>query len=483
MKKLLIISFIPLLVFTACKKDLTSINVDPKAPQTVPSATLFTNAQHTLINTLTSSNVNLNIFRLVDQYWQEVTYTDESNYDLNQRSIPQNMWNSLYRDVLQDLERSKTLVPEDLYPSMDPAELSKLQGNKIAMADILEVYTYYYLVTTYGNIPYTEALNIEATTTPKYDDQKEVYDKLLTRLDADIAALDDSQEGFGSADIVYGGDIDQWKLFANSFKLKMGITIADFDAAKAKTVVESAVAAGVFTSNADNALFAYLSGPPNTNPIWVDLVQSGRKDFVAASTIVKVMTSLNDPRIPLFFTNDFVGGYSGGKPGESSNYTTFSKPSDQIIAPDFPALLLSYDEVEFDLAEAVERGYSVGGTAKEHYDNAVTSSILYWGGAVTDATAYLAKPSVNYLTATGTYREKIGIQKWISLYNRGWDAWIEIRRLDYPKLIAPASALSDFPIRYTYPINEQNLNKANYDAASSAIGGDKVTTKLFWDKF
>ncbi len=483
MKKILLTILIPMLVLTACKKDLTSINVDPKAPPTVPSGTLFTNAQHELINTLTSSNVNLNIFRLVDQYWQEVTYTDESNYDLNQRSIPQNMWNSLYRDVLQDLERSKDLVPADLYPPLSPAELAKLQANKVAMADILQVYTYYYLVIAYGNIPYTEALNIEATTAPKYDDQKEVYYKLLDRLDADIAALDNSQEGIGAADIIYGGDVDSWILFANSFKLKMGLTIADFDDAKAKSVVESAVAAGVFSSNADNAVFNYLSAPPNTNPIWVDLVQSGRKDFVAAKTIIDVMMPLNDPRMSLYFTTDFAGGYSGGTPGASSNYTTFSKPANQIIAPEFPALFLSYSEIEFDLAEAVERGYSVGGTALMHYNNAITASIMYWGGTSTEATVYIAQPSVNYLTVTGTYKEKIGMQKWIALYNRGWDAWNEIRRLDYPQIIAPPSALSVFPVRYTYPINEQNLNKANYDAAASAIGGDQVGTKLFWDKF
>ncbi len=488
MKKILIISFVPLLVFSACKKDVTSINVDPKAPQTVPSASLFTNAQHEMVNTLTSSNVNLNIFRLLDQYWQEVTYTDESNYDLNQRSIPQNVWNSLYRDVLQDLERSKQLVPADVLPS-DTTGLKTIQQNKIMMADILQVYTYYYLVTTYGNIPYTDALKIDVTTTPKYDDQKEVYYKLLERLDGDIAVLDDSQEGFGSADILYGGDISKWKLFANSFKLKMGITIADFDGAKAKAVVESAVAAGVFTSNVNNASFAYQSSPPNTNPIWVDLVQSGRKDFVAASTIVDKMSSLNDPRLSYFFTPDFAGDYSGGTPGEGSNYTTFSKPSDPIIKPDFPALLLSYDEVEFDLAEAVERSYNVAGTAKEHYDKAIIASILYWGtlsGSTTsasEAAAYLAQPSVNYLTATGTYKQKIGIQKWIAFYNRGWDGWIEIRRLGYPQITAPASALTDFPVRYTYPINEQNLNTANYTTAAAAIGGDEVTTKLFWDTF
>jgi hypothetical protein len=262
----------------------------------------------------------------------------------------------------------------------------------------------------------------------------------------------------------------------------MGMTIADADNAKAKSVVESAVTAGVFTSNADNAEFAYLTSPPNTNPIWVDLVQSGRKDFVATSTIVNRMKTLNDPRTDDYFTFDASGSdYSGGIPGASNNYATFSKPAEAITAPDFPALLLDYSEVEFFLAEAVERGYAVGGTAVSHYNKAVTASILYWGGTTAEATAYLAQPSVVYNSAN--WKQLIGEQKWIALYNRGWDEWIEWRRLDYPALVKPPTAQTAIPLRFTYPIPEQNLNTANYKAAATAIGGDLVTTKLFWDKF
>ncbi len=74
-------------------------------------------------------------------------------------------------------------------------------------------------------------------------------------------------------------------------------------------------------------------------------------------------------------------------------------------------------------------------------------------------------------------------QKYYALYNRGWDEWIEQRRLDQPAIIAPSNALTAYPVRFTYNIDEQNINTANYNAASTAIGGDKVTTKLFWDKF
>jgi hypothetical protein len=49
-------------------------------------------------------------------------------------------------------------------------------------------------------------------------------------------------------------------------------------------------------------------------------------------------------------------------------------------------------------------------------------------------------------------------------------------------ITAPVNAKSGFPNRLTYPNTEQTLNGTSYTAAASAIGGDVVTTKLFWDK-
>jgi hypothetical protein len=472
MKKLLILAVVPLLMLSACKKDITSINVDPKNPQQAPAPTFFSNAQLNLVDLLTSTNVNDNIFRLIMQYWQETTYTDESNYDIVTRQQPNIIWNTLYRDVIRDLREAKTLIPNQA--------TGNVQKNQLAMVEITEILSWYYLVTTFGDIPYSEAINPEISL-PKYDKQQDIYMDLLTRLDAAIANLS-AGEGSGSleaADLFYEGDVDSWIKFANSLKLKMGMTIADADNAKAKATVESAVASGVFTSNADNAVFHYLAAPPNTNPIWDDLVQSGRKDFVAASTIINRMEALNDPRLEEYFTEDAVGGYSGGTPGASSNYATFSKPDEAISAPDYPSTILSYAEVEFFLAEAKERGYNVPGTAQQHYNNAVTASILEWGGTTTEANAYLAQPGVAYSSAN--WKQLIGEQKWIALYNRGWDAWIEWRRLDAPTIVAPPTALSVTPLRYTYPIPEQNLNTTNWTSAKSSMGGDLVSIKLFWD--
>ena len=80
------------------------------------------------------------------------------------------------------------------------------------------------------------------------------------------------------------------------------------------------------------------------------------------------------------------------------------------------------------------------------------------------------------------FRKKIGLQKWIALYNRGLEGWAEWRRFDTPVFnIARNKTIDDIPMRMPYPFNENNLNLSSYTAASNAIGGDLVSTKLFWD--
>ena len=258
--------------------------------------------------------------------------------------------------------------------------------------------------------------------------------------------------------------------------------VADVDVNKAKTAVESADA-NAFQSAADNAVFTYLKTTPNTNPIWVDLIQSNRQDFIAANTLIDKLKVLNDPRLSLYFKPNDAGAYVGGKPGSNNTFSDYAKVADKVTAQDFPGLLLDYVEIEFYRAEAKERGFSVAGTAEQHYNNAITASILYWGGTAAQADAYLALPAVAYSTASGNYKEKIGTQKWIALQNRGYEAWTEYRRLDFPVLVPPTTAKSGFPNRFTYPTNEQTLNGSNYTEAAAKMGGDRVESKIFWDKF
>ena len=95
-------------------------------------------------------------------------------------------------------------------------------------------------------------------------------------------------------------------------------------------------------------------------------------------------------------------------------------------------------------------------------------------------------PTIAYSTAPGTYKQKIGYQYWVALYNQPTESWTQWRRLDYPQLplaASPVNGITVIPRRFSYPTSEQNLNGANLTQAATAIGGDNVATKLFWDKF
>lgn len=485
MKKIfLFISFIALTVVSSCSDDITRLNDDTKNPTTTEAAFLFTNAQKNLVDQMVSSSVNINVFRLFSQYWTETTYPDESQYDIATRSVPDNHFRVLYRDVLRDLQESKMLLQQDL-ALLPPTATGAIAivNNKIAIADILMCYSYSVLVDTFGDVPYSESLDIEGHPLPKYDDAKTIYKALITRLTEDNNKLTSSEASFGEADLIYSGDAAKWSKFANSLRLRMAINMADVDAAYAATEVIAAVNAGVLASNADNTDLKYETLQPNANPLYADLVVSGRNDFVPANTFVDKMNALSDPRRAKYFT-EFNGGYSGGIYGTNNNYNNFSHISETLADPRFAGTIMDYTEVRFLLAEAAARGIAITGTAEEHYNAAITASMEDWGVATANVATYLARTDVSWATATGNWKQKIGEQAWIALYNRGFEGWTSYRRLDYPVLVAPAEAdITQVPTRYTYPAREETLNGDSVDAASTAIGGNTLTTKIFWDVF
>jgi hypothetical protein len=270
-----------------------------------------------------------------------------------------------------------------------------------------------------------------------------------------------------------------WKKFGNSLLIKLAINLADANSAKAKSTIEGAYA-GAYEFG-ELCQISYPGGA-NSNPLYVDLVQSGRHDFVPANTIVDKMNSLNDPRRDDYFTL-YEGEYVGGIYGESNNWSSYSHIAPAIEEPDFPMVMMDYTEVAFYLAEAAARGYSVGGDAATWYNNGVKSSILHWGGTENEYNTYIAQANVAF--NAGSWKQSIGTQAWLAFYVRGFHGWTSWRRLDAPALnLPPAPETNDgqVPKRFTYPVNEQTLNAANYDQAASAIGGDHMSTKVFWDK-
>jgi len=532
MKRIYLILIVLVGISVSCTKNFEDWQKDEKNPTEVPGEMLFTNAQKDLADQVAETNVNVNNWKLFAQHWTEVTYTNEANYDIISRTVADGVFRIFYRDILMDLKRARTYISAQVTVTPEQEGVVK---NKLYIIDILEVYSYQRLVDIFGNIPYTQALDIDATLNPSYDDGLTIYKDLVARLDKDIAGLNTGFKSFDKTDLYYDGDVAAWKVFAYSLKARLGITIADADPAFAQSTFEAAAPNG-FTSSDQNATLVYLKNPTSsTNPLWQSLVNSGRDDFVPANTIVDMMHELNDPRITAYFQamdfaysigdhgekvdtelegegkmvliyTGFEGGDSlvqvdlpftalqadssntftynvGGQYGYPSSFATHSHTGAIFYTETFPSTLMSYTEMEFYRAEAAARGWSSKGDAVSHYEAAITSSFADWG--IDGAAEYIASEGVAW-DGSGDWKKVIGTQAWLGFYQRGFEAWTTYRRLDWPVMNVPeAPETSDggVPRRLTFPVNEQTLNKANYYQAAEAIGGDDMTTKVFWDKY
>ncbi|REC48058.1 SusD/RagB family nutrient-binding outer membrane lipoprotein [Chryseobacterium pennipullorum] len=456
------------LALSSCQGDLTSLNDDPKHPSILPSENLLATAMYQSSYYMDNPSVNFNNYRFFTQQWAETQYPDETQYNLVTRNQPRNHFNRMYVYSINNLRQAKANLKNEV-------ETDEVRANKLATLEIEEIFIWENIVDTYGDVPYSEAFKPNEILTPKYDDAKTIYVDLIKRIDAAVASI---KPGSGYSDLVYGGDMTKWKKFANSIKLRLGINLADIDPALAKTTVESAITSGVISSDAEAYKFKY-DGNTFSNPVFDNLVASNRNDFIPSELTIKTMSTLSDPRMDVWFTK-VEGVYKGGVFGELNDpYTKFSQLSSYFRSATTASNLLSYAEVAFLKAEAAARNFAAGGTAAELYVTAVTESMRENQVSTANTATYLAANPFN----AANWKQSIGTQAWIAMFNKGFASWNFTRRLDYPILVnPPKSNLSSVPYRMPYPDHEYVLNGANVQAAAAKIGGDKATTKLFWDK-
>ena len=496
MKKLLIIISI-FLAFSACSK-LEDLNINVKDFAEVSGESLYNGATLQFMNQMSTQNVNQNLSLMWMQHFANTTYADESRYDMTTRGVPILTSNTMYRLVLMNYKEAARVLQTQPLAGISQAQ----RDNQLAIVEIMAVFAWSYVIENFGDMPYSQALDYNFPS-PVYDDGLTVYKDLISRLNTAMEKLTLTEAGMPSGyDNIFGSTVAgtaMWYKFANTLKLRMGLMLYDVDAGYSKTVVEAA-APNVFAAG-DVMTMNYLSAAPNQNQQYIDFVQSGRDDYVVTSNIIDAMqpttptpehsilsVTVTDPRLK-FYTIPVIGSnpaiYLGGVQGSQNGYTSFSHVNPIHLTANRPWIIMDYTEAEFLLAEAVERGFSVGGTAAAHYINAVKSSIVHWGGTTAEADAYLAQPSVAYATAFSDWKQKIGTQAWLAYWLRGNTLWNSYRRLDYPRLYAPVGYLQEInkvPVRLFYPSSEQTLNADNYQAASTKIGGDLALTKIFFDK-
>lgn len=476
-------------IISGCTERFEEMNIDPNNPSDVATPFLLTNAQKEIMDWYWDEWLNGRQGMQYAQYWASNQYTSESRYQ-ERPEVNNNAWSAFYAIGLADLQEIIRLVtesPEEFAAFGDPE-------NQIAVARILQIWTFQVMTDIWGDIPYFQALSPDEFIAPEFDPQSEIYPAMLEDLNEAIALIDVNEPGFVSGDVIYGGDMGQWLRFANSLKLRIAIRMADRNEDLAGTAIQQAVASGVFTSNEDNALFYYVAALPNANPLYEDRLE--RQDFAVSAPLVNTLLALDDPRLLAYAEPNIVGEFVGMPYGITESEAgdidpnAVSQPSGAddlssgILAATFPGIYMNYSEVEFILAEAAARGIGGINNAAAHYRAGVRASMNFWGisGDVVDS--YLNAHPFN----AANWRQSIGVQKWIALYGQGLQGWIEFRRLEFDGVLVRAaepivqlSTPAGVPVRTLYPTREAQVNTENYREAVEQMGGDNLGTRVWWD--
>ena len=489
------VAFAAATTMAACDNaDITNVNSNPNAPAKVTPQFLFPNAVTDVVSRARGGSMDLTFTSLWSQQIAMDRFTDEDHYSLRPDNI-NGYWSGFYAGGLEDFA---TILAQNTAAD---------RPNLVAPALVMKSWTYGIMTDLWGDIPYSKANAGDVANPPIYDTQKDIYNGLFADLKqaSDLAgttgAITGATSAYGAADLIYTGDMAKWKRFANSLRLRYGLRLSKVDPATAQTQVAAAVSAGVMTSNADNALLKYPGDNTNNSPYYNTF--TSREDQHVSQTLVNTLKGLYitiaasgdttfDPRLPIYAdpilsspTKVKYVGMPNGLPEDDATAVGLNNTSrigTSLRQKTSASVLMRYDEVLFDEAEAAQRGW-IPGNAGSLYNAAITASMQYYG--IPDATiaAYLATPRVAYDPSTGL--QQIALQRWISLYNEGTEAYSEWRRTGVPTLKAGSGAITSpqqVARRELYPNSEQSFNNANLQAAITRQGDVTLLGRVWWDK-
>lgn len=522
-KKTIGLALAGLVMFSSCDNDLEEINENQNAPTIVPTYTTFNRSTRRVMDAMRDEWAGGRLTLPWVQYSSQVNYIEEDEY-LYRESTATRLWNQLYvsannfRDIIEKCTDEETSAEMATYGNLE---------NQIAASRIMLSYIFLNLTNHFGDVPYWsyggrdntnfQALDVETYLTPVYVTQEEIFTDILNELSEANDQLDTSENVFNSdtnGDKIYEGDAAQWKKFANSLRLRIANQVKDV-LPSATTEMQDAVADGVFTSNADNAVQAYGSTSNEANPFWYAFFVDNRTDFAVNGQFMKLLKGESgsygvDPRLQLMaapkaatisevesasYTSstdlaDYIGmpyGLPEDRLSSNNTGTDISYFSSEVLTVNRGETLMEYSEVAFILSE-------MNGWDQTEYENGIRASMEKWGVESADIDTFIAG-------VPAASEENVITQKYVALFMQPQEAWAEYRRTGYPNgdilllpgetgyeidgttayVFTPLVDIDHIPYRVRYPDGESNTNKTNLLAATSLLSnGDTMDSKLWW---
>jgi len=401
----------------------------------------------------------------------------------------------------------------------------------VALADFLKAYYFTKMSLEMGDIPMSEALGGVSNLTPKYDTQKEVFTHAFEWLETanSLLATEISKGTSITGDIYYNNNLSKWQKLVNTFRLRLLIHLskktADTDLnvkQQFAKIIADPTTYPIMTSADDDLKFTYLY-PSNMYPRNPGTYGYNATRENCSDTYVGLLTKLQDPRVFItcepaqallstYSATDF-NVFKGANPGEdqgimytkntNGQYSMINRYHFYRTYVGEPTLEISYQEMCFNIAEAINRGWIATGplgTAEDYYKAGIKASWAFYsipssgtmsvyfmkqGSGISDASpyntysvnvdwdTYYNQSTVKYTGNDNTGLTQILQQKYLALaFHSGLESYFTYRRTGVPTFETGTGTGNNETIamRFQYFDNEKTTNATNYNAALTAQG-------------
>jgi hypothetical protein len=525
MKKLtLIITILTAVGITSCKKGFLDETINPNAPSSnTLSLALASNEKGAadIVNGWNSYTYGSTGYQWLYSkyavwggYWVENPNGYVSDESLTQYNFTDGTAGFAWTDLYDNLSNVNL---------MQIAAIQQGNPDYEAIALVLKAYGFEQLVDNYNNVPYSQAFQGGAgNLTPVYDSGASIYADLIKQMDNAINLINTNAAakvpaiGPSTDDIIFGGNMTNWKKFANTMKLRLIMRQSNTSGfAALKTELNSTVGEGYLdgTTQAlanpgytlsdayggqESPFYLMYGIKPNSSTTLY-----GNTYYLANAFCVNLMQNLGDTaRVKLFYattvdTANYARNVIGAVLGSTNPPPAISKigpgllGATNTLGATKSAVLFSGAESLFLQAEAVNDGMLTG-SALALYEAGIKASFESLGLQDGDAVAYYTQPGLGIDAAT---EQNIITQKYISLNGYGvFEAYNEYRRTGFPAIprslnpgalgasTGGASGIGQLPSIVFYPQVEYSTNPVNVGKQPAATVSYEFNNKIFWAK-
>lgn len=355
----------------------------------------------------------------------------------------------------------------------------------LGIGKILMAYNLNMLINSFGDVPYSDALQGLDALVPGFDKQATLHSTCLTLLDEALAELKktgDIPPVSSGNDLIHKGDVDAWIKTAHTMKarfLTQFSKTASYNAANVLNELNDA-----YESNDDDATLTVFDGRSPWNQVAYDNTQLDLDGWLSSQFINALNGTtygIEDPRLPLIATITKFGDYRG-TPNGAGRIGTGTDDEESYLwvegaysKGNAPLLMVTFAEMKFIEAEAAFRANDKP-RAYQAYLDGIKANMAKVGVSTADATTYLTDSRVGVGAANITL-DLIFKEKYVAMFLNP-EAWVDARRFNYKYKdfkLPVGAVLDDFIRRLAYPTVETSRNGANVPAVGS------LKDRLVWD--